>query len=59
MGQCVEAGRAARVPTTYVVNRGDALRGAVELVQEDDLFRAPPPAAWLYARHHESAVPED
>jgi len=39
--ECVEAGRAAGVPTTYVVNRGDALRGAVELVQEDDLFRAP------------------
>ena len=57
--ECVEAGRAAGVPTSYVVNRGDALRGAVELVQEDDLFRAPRQAAWLYARHHESAVPED
>ena len=38
---CVEAGRGAGVPTNYMVNRGDALRGAVELVQEDDLFRAP------------------
>ena len=39
--ECVEAGSAAGVPTTCVVNRGGALRGAVELVQEDDLFRAP------------------
>ena len=39
--ECVEAGRAAGVPTSYVVNRGDVLRGAVELVQEDDLFRVP------------------
>jgi len=38
---CVEAGRGAGVPTNYMVNRGDVLRGAVELVQEDDLFRAP------------------
>ena len=38
--ECVEAGRAAGVPTTYVVNRGDALRVCAELVQEDDLFRA-------------------
>jgi adenine-specific DNA-methyltransferase len=39
MEECVEAGRAAGVPTTYDVNRGDALRGCAELVQEDDLFR--------------------
>ncbi len=38
---CVAAGRVAGVPTTYVVNRGDALRGAVEgLVHEGDLFEA-------------------
>ena len=39
--ECVAAGLAAGVPTSYVVNHGDALRGAVELIQEDDLFRAP------------------
>lgn len=38
---CVEAGRATGVPTTFVVYRGDALRGAVELLQEDDLFWSP------------------
>ncbi len=38
--ECVEAGRLAGVPTSYVVNHGDALRGGLELVQEDDLFAA-------------------
>jgi adenine-specific DNA-methyltransferase len=35
---CVEAGRAIGVPTSCALNRGDALRGAVELIQEDELF---------------------
>jgi len=39
--ECVEAGRAAGVPTSYVLNRGDALRGAVELLEEDELFAIP------------------
>lgn len=39
--ECVEAGRAADVPTSYVVNQGDALRGGVDLIQLDDLFKAP------------------
>ena len=36
--ECVEAGRAAGVPTSYVVNHGDALRGGLESLPEDDLF---------------------
>jgi adenine-specific DNA-methyltransferase len=39
--ECVEAGRVVGVPTRYEVNHGDALRGGVELMQEDDLFAAP------------------
>ena len=39
--ECVEAGRVAGVPTEYVVNHGDSLRGGVEMLEEDDLFRAP------------------
>jgi adenine-specific DNA-methyltransferase len=39
--ECVKVGRAAGVATSYLVSRGDALRGAVEQVQEDDLFTAP------------------
>jgi adenine-specific DNA-methyltransferase len=38
---CVEAGRAAGVPTTYTVNHGDALSDGVELLEEGDLFRTP------------------
>jgi len=38
---CVEAGRAAGVPTSYVLNHGDMLRDGVELLAEEDLFRAP------------------
>jgi adenine-specific DNA-methyltransferase len=38
---CVEAGRAAGVPTSFELSRGDALRGAVELLQEDELFAVP------------------
>jgi len=38
---CVEAGRAAGVPTSYVLNHGDMLRDGVELLEEEDLFRAP------------------
>ncbi len=38
---CVEAGCAAGVPTSFTMNRGDALRGAADLVQEDDLFSGP------------------
>ena len=37
---CVDAGRAARVPTSYVVNCGDALRAAAELVENGELFSA-------------------
>jgi len=39
--ECVEAGRSAGVPTSYVVNHGDALRGGVDLLQEEDLFTRP------------------
>lgn len=41
MQECVEAGRITGVPTSYTLNHGDALRGSVESLGEDDLFTAP------------------
>ena len=38
---CVEAGWAAGVPTSYELNHGDALRGSAGLLQDDDLFTVP------------------
>jgi adenine-specific DNA-methyltransferase len=39
--ECVEAGRAAGVPTSYVLNHGDMLKDGAALLDEDDLFRGP------------------
>ena len=39
--ECVEAGRAAGVPTSYVLNHGDMLKDGAALLHEDDLFRGP------------------
>jgi len=39
--RCVEAGRAAGVPTSYVLNHGDMLKDGAALLDEDDLFRGP------------------
>lgn len=36
---CVEAGRAAGVPTSYGLNHGDMLQEGARLVGDDDLFR--------------------
>ena len=45
LAACVEAGRTAGVPTSCVLSHGDILKDAVELLQEGDLFRAPPKSA--------------
>src|ERR1035441_8330321 len=39
--ECVEAGRAAGVPTSYVLNHGDMLKDGAALLDEDDLFKGP------------------